>query len=69
MQDRHVVMTNYPVLKEAEDKENYHIITWPGFGGADAVIMFNQTYQKDPLAGQTDAESRLPHRPVPRDQS
>ena len=52
MQDRHINMTNYPVLKEDEDKENYHIITWPGFGGADAVVMFNQTYQKDPELGK-----------------
>jgi peptide/nickel transport system substrate-binding protein len=52
MQDRHVNMMNFPVLKENEEKENYHIITWPGFGGADAVVMFNQTYQKDPELGK-----------------
>jgi peptide/nickel transport system substrate-binding protein len=52
MQDRHVNMMNYPVLKENEEKEGYHIITWPGFGGSDAVVMFNQTYQKDPELGK-----------------
>jgi peptide/nickel transport system substrate-binding protein len=52
MQDRHINMMNYPVLKENEDKAGYNIITWPGFGGADAVIMFNQTYQKDPELGK-----------------
>jgi peptide/nickel transport system substrate-binding protein len=46
-QDRHMNMMNYPVLKENEAKGKYKIITWPGFGGADAVIMFNQTYDKD----------------------
>jgi peptide/nickel transport system substrate-binding protein len=39
-------------LKENEEKENYRIITWPGFGGSDAVVMFNQTYQKDPELGK-----------------
>ncbi|HZY40406.1 MAG TPA: ABC transporter substrate-binding protein, partial [Anaerolineae bacterium] len=46
-QDRHINMTNYPVLKENEQKGQYKIITWPSFGGADAVVMFNQTYNKD----------------------
>ncbi len=47
MQDRHMNLMNYPVLKESEQQGKYHIITWPGFGGADAVVMFNQTYVKD----------------------
>ena len=47
-QDRHINMTNYPVLKENEQAGKYKITTWPDFGGADAVIMFNQTYNKDP---------------------
>ncbi|CAG0933762.1 Periplasmic alpha-galactoside-binding protein [Thermoflexales bacterium] len=51
-QDRHVNMMNYPVLKENEGKGQYRVITWPSFGGADAVVMFNQTYQKDPELGQ-----------------
>lgn len=46
-QDRHINMMNYPVLKENEQAGKYKIITWPSFGGADAVIMFNQTYNKD----------------------
>jgi peptide/nickel transport system substrate-binding protein len=47
-QDRHVNMMNYPVLKENEAKGMYRVITYPGFGGNDAVVMFNQTYNKDP---------------------
>lgn len=46
-QDRHVNLMNYPVLKENEQAGKYKIITWPDFGGSDAVVMFNQTYQKD----------------------
>ncbi len=46
-QDRHINLTNYPVLKENEQAGKYKIITWPDFGGSDAVIMMNQTYQKD----------------------
>jgi peptide/nickel transport system substrate-binding protein len=47
-QDRHMNLMNYPVLKENEQAGKYKITTWPDFGGADAVIMFNQTYNKDP---------------------
>lgn len=47
-QDRHMNMMNYPVLKENEAKGKYKVLAWPGFGGADAVIMLNQTYNKDP---------------------
>ena len=46
-QDRHINLMNYPVLKENEQKGKYKIILWPSFGGADAVIMFNQTFKKD----------------------
>lgn len=46
-QDRHINLMNYPVLKENEQAGKYKIITWPDFGGSDAVVMFNQTYQKD----------------------
>jgi peptide/nickel transport system substrate-binding protein len=52
MQDRHVNLMNYPVLKENEEKENYHVISWVDFGGSDAVVMFNQTYQKDAELGK-----------------
>ncbi len=51
-QARHINMSNYPVLKENEDKGGYHVVTWPTFGGSDAVFMFNQTYQKDPEIGE-----------------
>ena len=53
MQGRHISMSNYPVLKENEDKGGYRVVTWPTFGGSDAVLMFNQTYiAKDPAVGE-----------------
>ena len=52
MQERHINMTNYPVLKEQERTGKYRIITWPTFGGADAVIAFNQTYKADAEVGK-----------------
>jgi peptide/nickel transport system substrate-binding protein len=52
MQERHVNMTNYPVLKEQEKTGKYKITTWPTFGGADAVIALNQTYAADPEMGR-----------------
>ncbi|NOX63974.1 MAG: ABC transporter substrate-binding protein [Chloroflexi bacterium] len=51
-QARHINMSNYPVLKENEDKGGYRVVTWPTFGGSDAVFMFNQTYQNDPEIGE-----------------
>ena len=42
MQARHIQMTNYPVLKEQEKTGKYRVITWPTFGGSDAVIAFNR---------------------------
>jgi peptide/nickel transport system substrate-binding protein len=34
MQERHIQMTNYPVLKAQEDKTgNYRVLIWPTFGG------------------------------------
>lgn len=48
-QERHIDMSNYPVLKENEQKgAKYHVITWPTFGGSDAIVMFNQTFKGDP---------------------
>ena len=44
-QGRHINMSTYPVLKENEGKSNYRVVTWPTFGGSDAVVMFNQTWQ------------------------
>jgi peptide/nickel transport system substrate-binding protein len=51
-QDRHMNITNYPILKENEQQGKYKVLTWPTFGGADAAIMFNQTYVKDPDIGK-----------------
>ncbi|MCX7381074.1 MAG: ABC transporter substrate-binding protein [Alphaproteobacteria bacterium] len=48
MQERHIQMTNYPVLKEQEKTGKYRVITWPTFGGSDAIVAFNQTYKGDP---------------------
>jgi peptide/nickel transport system substrate-binding protein len=56
MQERHINMTNYPVLKEQEKAaKKYRVITWPTFGGADAVIALNQTYKVDPVMGKVMA--------------
>ena len=52
MQERHIQMTNYPVFKENEKTGKYRVITWPTFGGADAVIQFNQTYKADADLGK-----------------
>jgi peptide/nickel transport system substrate-binding protein len=52
MQARHIQMTNYPVFKEQEKNGKYRVITWPTFGGSDAVIAFNQTYTADPAIGK-----------------
>jgi peptide/nickel transport system substrate-binding protein len=52
MQARHIQMTNYPVFKENEKSGKYRVITWPTFGGADAVVAFNTTYKADPELGK-----------------
>src|SRR3984957_1164398 len=52
MQERHIQMTNYPVLKEQEKNGKYRVIIWPTFGGSDAVIAFNATYTADPAIGK-----------------
>ncbi|GAB4530713.1 MAG: ABC transporter substrate-binding protein [Anaerolineae bacterium] len=44
MQGRHISMSNYPVFIENAEKGGYRVITWPTFGGSDAVVMFNQTW-------------------------
>ena len=44
-QGRHINMGSYPVLKENEASGNYRVVTWPTFGGSDAVVMFNQTWE------------------------
>ncbi|HEY2616930.1 MAG TPA: ABC transporter substrate-binding protein [Acetobacteraceae bacterium] len=52
MQARHILMTNYPVLKEQEKTGKYHVLIWPTFGGSDAVIAINTTYTADPVIGK-----------------
>jgi peptide/nickel transport system substrate-binding protein len=57
MQERHVLMTNYPVLKEQEQKTGkYHVLIWPTFGGSDAVVAINSTYTADPVIGKLLAD-------------
>jgi peptide/nickel transport system substrate-binding protein len=52
MQERHIQMTNYPVFKEQERTGKYRVITWPTFGGSDAVVAFNLSYRADPEIGK-----------------
>lgn len=52
MQGRHIIMSNYPVLMENAEKGGYHVFTWPTFGGSDAVLMLNQTYDDNPAIGE-----------------
>ena len=52
MQERHIQMTNYPVFKENEKTGKYRVITWPTFGGSDAVVQLNMTYKADPDIGK-----------------
>jgi len=51
MQGRHIAMSNFPVLVENAEKGGYRVVTYPTFGGSDAVLMFNQTYQNDEAIG------------------
>ena len=51
MQGRHLAMSNFPVLMENSDKGGYRVITYPTFGGSDAVLVFNQTYTNDEAIG------------------
>jgi peptide/nickel transport system substrate-binding protein len=52
MQGRHIIMSNYPVLVENAEKSGYRVLTYPTFGGSDAVLMFNQTYINNPAIGE-----------------
>jgi peptide/nickel transport system substrate-binding protein len=52
MQGRHIIMSNYPVLVENAEKSGYRVLTYPTFGGSDAVLMLNQTYVNDPAIGE-----------------
>jgi peptide/nickel transport system substrate-binding protein len=52
-QARHILMTNYPVLKQQEKATGkYRVLIWPTFGGSDAVIAINTTYTADPVIGK-----------------
>lgn len=48
MQGRHVLINNYPVLIDGAEQGDYRVLLWPSAGGADAGLMFNQTYNADP---------------------
>lgn len=49
MQDRHVIMQNYPALvEEAEKSGKYEVRLWPTFGGVDAALSLNYYYDADP---------------------
>ncbi len=52
MQGRHIAMSNFPVLTENSEKGGYRVVTYPTFGGSDAVLMFNQTYDDDAAIGE-----------------
>jgi peptide/nickel transport system substrate-binding protein len=52
MQDRHIQLTNYPVLVENGDRSGYHVVTWPTFGGNDAALWVNQQYTINPELGE-----------------
>jgi len=52
MQDRHMQLTNYPVLIENGDRSGYHVVTWPTFGGNDAALWVNQQYTANPELGE-----------------
>jgi peptide/nickel transport system substrate-binding protein len=52
-QERHIILSNYPVFKENEQKlGKYKILLWSSPGGEDAGIVFNQTYVKDAELGK-----------------
>jgi len=52
-QERQIQLVNYPVLKETSQKSGkYNIYLWQSLGGADADVIFNQTYAKDPDLGK-----------------
>ena len=52
-QERHIQLVNFPVLKENSQKTGkYSIYLWSSLGGADADLIFNQTYVKDAEIGK-----------------
>ncbi|MGI6209819.1 MAG: ABC transporter substrate-binding protein, partial [Anaerolineae bacterium] len=53
-QERHINLLNYPLFVEGQEQGNYRILEWPGDGGADAALMFNQNAGQQ--EGATDHE-------------
>lgn len=52
-QERQIQLVNFPVLKETSQKNGkYNIYLWQSLGGADADLIFNQTWAKDPELGK-----------------
>lgn len=51
LQARHISLENYPVLVDNEDEGGYRVVTWPTFGGSDATVTFNQTFNDQPEIG------------------
>jgi peptide/nickel transport system substrate-binding protein len=52
-QERQIQLVNFPVLKETSQKTGkYNVYLWQSLGGADADVIFNQTYTKDPDLGK-----------------
>jgi len=58
-QGRHINMGSYPVLKENEGTGNYRVVTWPTFGGSDAVVMFNQTWEGPEIVAFQNKDFRI----------
>ncbi|MBV7327965.1 ABC transporter substrate-binding protein [Chloroflexi bacterium TSY] len=52
MQGRHVLINNYPLLIDGAEQGDYRVLLWPNAGGTDAGLMFNQTYESDPVLGE-----------------
>lgn len=59
MQDRHIQLTNYPVLVENAERSGYRVITWPTFGGNDAALWVNQQYTINPELGELLANQQF----------
>jgi peptide/nickel transport system substrate-binding protein len=51
---------NYPILKENEEKGDYHIVEWTPTLGNSYQVMFNQSYDADPVVAKyiTDKKFR-----------
>ena len=40
-QGRHIQLPDFVVLKEGEEKGDYHVVTWPSFGGTEVSLRLN----------------------------